>query len=617
MRLPASALLGFLLTITAGVAAGQAPEPPSGAAPVAALAGDPAGEDLSVQTEIAGPGLDGEAPYRISYYAPGLGGLAGPLRVRAAGSLPVGTVGLAVWGQFLTMDDLIVKGDSDTRTRGSFAFSYAPLEFLEGALALRWSSNESNMTSPNLIQSQGDLQLALKAFSLVPGAPGLSGGGVFGLDTYTGEGDVFWSGEATSVRLGGLLSWDAATVNPEIPLRIHANLGYSFENSRYVTDRRLRPVESFAHDVLAFDTFDFGLAFDALLAPVIPFLEWGLRIPVATRTDTDEICVAQEKCPGNEGFSSYPHWITFGLRGEPYPGLLLSAGIDLGLTRTVVSGIPAIPPYNLIFGLSYGLNPRPWRELRTVEKVVVKEVPAPAPRTGIVRGRVVDKATRQPISLAIIRFPNLGKSALASSPDGSFESCTLVPGSKERIEIQAEPFYEPKAFLVDIKEGQVDFTFSLEPSNKEIDLEGRVHDLDEMPVAGAQVKIVGRELVTTTDPASGKFVLKLKPGKHRIRAVADGYLARERDADVKPGERVVLDFMLRPKEQVVVVFKENKLELKRPIHFAFGKAEIQPDSFFILDQVIDQVVAHDVKRLRIEGHTDSDGDDLLNMKLSQ
>lgn len=621
MRLPASVWCwSFLMLCAQGAAAQQTTsvevQPAADPAPaVASTAGGPAGEDLTIQAGVD-TGQEGDGT-GFSFYAPGLYGSAGPLRVRAAAALRPGTVGLAVWGQYLTMDDLIVKGDEDTRTRGSFAFSYTPISWLEASLALRWSSNESNMTSPELIQSQGDLLLGLKGFTPIPDAPGLSAGGFFGLDMYTGEGDVFWSGDATSVRLAALASWDAAKVAPDVPLRIHANLGYSFENSKNVTDRRLTPVESFAHDVMAFDTVDFGLGFDALLAPVIPFLEWHLRTPVRTRTDTKEICVPQETCPGNEGFPSYPHWLTIGLRAEPYTGLLLSAGVDLGLTQTVASGIPAIPPYNLIFGLTYGLDPQR-TVVRTVEKVVVKEVPAPVPSTGVVRGRVVDKVTRQPIPMAIIRFPGqTGKTALASSPDGSFESYAFPPGSKERIEIQAEPGYEAKAFLVDIKEGTVDFTFSLEPSRRDIEVEGRVHDLDDMPVAGAQVKVVGSDGVVTTDPASGKFVLKLQPGAHRIRAVADGHLARERDIEVKPGERQVIDFLLRPKEQLVVVFKQNKLELKRPIHFAFAKADIQPDSFYILDQVMDQVVAHDVKRLRIEGHTDSDGNDDANMKLSQ
>ena len=546
---------------------------------------------------------------------PGLRGLVGPLRVLAADSMKQGEIGLALWGQYLTMSDLIRKGDEVTRTRGSLVTAFSPVEFVEGALALRWGSSSSNMTNPELIQSQGDLLMGLKAFG--PLGSGFSAGGALGVEFLTGEGEVFWKSEATSARLAALASFDARAVEPDLPLRVHANLGYSFENSWNVSDRRLNPEESFAHGVMAYDTVDLALGVEGLLPSVTPFMEWGLRIPVGTRTTTGEICIVQEKCPGNEGFAANPHWLTLGLRGQPWPGLLLSAALDLGLTRTVASGVAAVPPYNLVFGLSYAIDPTPRVVVKTMEKPSAEPEPCVQPPTGVVRGRVVDRRSRKPIARAIVRFPgHPDRTPLATGEDGLFETYPFPPG-KLRIEADGLPAHQPKAFLIDLEPGKVDFTFSLLPSGKPVALGGRVHDLDDMPVPGAQVSVAGEQGVITTDPASGRFVLKRRQGAYRIRVSARGYLAREREVVLRPGERQVLDFLLRPREEMVVVFKEDRLELTRPIHFALGKADIQPDSFFILDQVIDQIVAHDLKGLRIEGHTDSKGDDSFNKTLSQ
>ena len=54
------------------------------------------------------------------------------------------------------------------------------------------------------------------------------------------------------------------------------------------------------------------------------------------------------------------------------------------------------------------------------------------------------------------------------------------------------------------------------------------------------------------------------------------------------------------------------------IEFATGSATIRPSSYSILNQVALMVKANpDIKKLRIEGHTDSRGSREMNIKLSQ
>ncbi len=67
----------------------------------------------------------------------------------------------------------------------------------------------------------------------------------------------------------------------------------------------------------------------------------------------------------------------------------------------------------------------------------------------------------------------------------------------------------------------------------------------------------------------------------------------------------------------VVVTKE-KLELDDKIYFDTGKATIKPVSYSLLDEVSAALKSHeDVRKVRIEGHTDSTGDAGFNRTLSQ
>jgi outer membrane protein OmpA-like peptidoglycan-associated protein len=69
--------------------------------------------------------------------------------------------------------------------------------------------------------------------------------------------------------------------------------------------------------------------------------------------------------------------------------------------------------------------------------------------------------------------------------------------------------------------------------------------------------------------------------------------------------------------QVVIVRKE-KIEILQKVHFAYGRARIKPDSFGLLDQVAQVLKGHEeIKKIRIEGHTDSRGSDAANRRLSQ
>ncbi len=67
-----------------------------------------------------------------------------------------------------------------------------------------------------------------------------------------------------------------------------------------------------------------------------------------------------------------------------------------------------------------------------------------------------------------------------------------------------------------------------------------------------------------------------------------------------------------------MVLQKSKIEILERVFFEVNKAVIQPVSFDDLDEVAGVIVDHpDLSRIRIEGHTDSDGSETYNERLSQ
>ncbi len=67
-----------------------------------------------------------------------------------------------------------------------------------------------------------------------------------------------------------------------------------------------------------------------------------------------------------------------------------------------------------------------------------------------------------------------------------------------------------------------------------------------------------------------------------------------------------------------VEVKKEKIQVNEKIHFDFNKATIKPDSYNLLDEIADVILKHpELKKISIEGHTDSIGTPKYNLKLSK
>jgi large repetitive protein len=93
------------------------------------------------------------------------------------------------------------------------------------------------------------------------------------------------------------------------------------------------------------------------------------------------------------------------------------------------------------------------------------------------------------------------------------------------------------------------------------------------------------------------------------------------DRDVCPLEREVFNGIEDedgcPDEGRVIVEKDN-IKITERIYFDTGKSTIQDRSFSLLDEISTVIKSNeDLTKIRVEGHTDSDGSDVNNLRLSQ
>ena len=73
-----------------------------------------------------------------------------------------------------------------------------------------------------------------------------------------------------------------------------------------------------------------------------------------------------------------------------------------------------------------------------------------------------------------------------------------------------------------------------------------------------------------------------------------------------------------PDEATRVQIDDQALTFDEPIYFDLGKATIQERSLPLLDEIAALIVAHpELRLIRVEGHTDSEGADMVNLRLSQ
>ena len=144
-------------------------------------------------------------------------------------------------------------------------------------------------------------------------------------------------------------------------------------------------------------------------------------------------------------------------------------------------------------------------------------------------------------------------------------------------------------------------------------LEVRVLAPNGEPVSNASVR-VGPERARTN--ASGISIVELDPGQFDVLVEADGYNWTLADVGVDAGQRVVVVASLRP-QAVEIDLVSRRIYTTQTIFFELDSDVLTNQSTTVIAVLADALRQHpEVRRIRIEGHTDSQGDAGYNRELS-
>ena len=158
-----------------------------------------------------------------------------------------------------------------------------------------------------------------------------------------------------------------------------------------------------------------------------------------------------------------------------------------------------------------------------------------------------------------------------------------------------------------------DHLYSFELPTITIAIEGLVNDVDEYPIEGATVRIVGKDGLNVKVPVKkdGSYRVELERDiRYVMMASARGYLNQNYELHTGPEEKnetYIVDFFLSPISKPVVI--EN-------IFYDFDKATLRPESQKALDELIKMLNDNPNVTIELGAHTDRKGTDQYNERLA-
>jgi len=568
--------------------------------------------------EWTGPSPDG--------FLPTLAGPIGLYRISTADVGPVNHLRLSLHGEFFAADGFLVEGDQNRRLLGDFSFGFTVHRNVELFGALLTASNrnrrgtammpEAGRRDPELINSFGDLILGGKA--QLPLAPGATVAFELGLKFLSSVSDLSFSADSTSVWFGPIFTLDLRELRGSVPLRFHANVNYFVDNSRNLHDFTTttvytQEVASFAYGIAA-SRFRTGLGIDAPLEKVLPefplqpFVEYHAEIVTAGADPA-----FHDYMPPDCGhdvthpckYNRDQHWISIGSRARVYRGFTLDAGVDVAMRSVGYSYGTPLPPYNLVFGMSFPLDIDAFRRPVVVTRTVEKRVAAPMPTEGHLTGVVKSSKGGTPVAGAIVAVAGRPRARVATDPDGSFESGALPPGPAA-LEVSAAGFEPAKVSAVVDTTHTAEVEVSLTPKPMTGNVRGRVADGGGRGLEGS-VKFLGAENFEAKSDSSGAFSAALPPGPYRVTAEAPGFPSREAPLEIVVAQDKQLDFVLKNHPvNPDVTLGASDITLKKPIRIKADAGALDAKAMAELDSVADILDEHrEIKTLRVEAHWDT------------
>jgi len=455
----------------------------------------------------------------------------------AAGSVLVG----ASLGYFYS-PDFLVDGDTQQRLVGRLTLSGVPVQGLELFGGLGAVSSQNDAFSPSANLTVGDPHLGVRYGYQVVDMFGLGLGVQVQFPT-GGAGFTTLSTEGISTRI--LAAFD---LRPLPELLIALNVGYLFDNTRFIFSHALTEAQRFAASVNPHDQVLASLGLAYTFGPVAPFLELVMTPAVGG---------------GAPGFTDSPMWMTLGLRAWPLlrHDLHLVASADIGLLGVdAPAGKGRIPPYELHLSLAWDFGAEQTRvEVHEVTRVVVREVQVPvpqdvgaaqpcaAPGAGRVRGQVLDAATGEPLGGARIVVGSRDPiTFLSDSEQGGFATCPMAPGPV-KLRVLRDGYQEDSqvVLVADAPETPVTIRLQVATGKTFGTLRGTVRTVAGTPLQ-ALIAIPARNKKLRADKGTGKFEAQLGTGTFDVLVSMPGFVTQRRKVTLETGDVIILNLELDP-----------------------------------------------------------------------
>ncbi|HEX6838002.1 MAG TPA: OmpA family protein [Polyangia bacterium] len=558
--------------------------------------------------------------------------------------------------QLFTQDDFLIagangqKGDSNSRFLGNLTIDYTPWKYLELYLAVYNSSNQNTRaegppqrTDPEVILALGDVGAGIKG--RLPLTKWFDLALHLGLRFFNSVSGVSVLGSATNFAPDLVASWDLrhADATAKVPLRFHFNFGYVLDNSidllpanqcaTSTTDDaciRSRVVETFGYGINP-SRFKLAAAVDAPLA----FANNKVGLDLIFEYHVDIAVGDGDTLVANAVRAAFPtsqqadrvdgqsqQYLTFGARVRPVAGLILDAGIDIGLSSYGFRYGSPLPMWNLLLGAQYAYDPGAGRgRTKVVTKTITREINRGAVE-GKLRGFVRDAATKKAISGATVKYTTRRATSQLTADDGSFLSYGFAPGPLT-IEVSRDD-YETATVNTSVganAETPLEVLLTAKPP-ADVDVRVKVSDDAGNPLGTATVRFTNTATGVVVDgmPESmAGFDAKLTPGDWTLEAGATGYMTKSKPISVVAAQPQNVEIVLHKKPAVShVTLKAHEIAIRGTIHFGTDNAELRPDGEQLVDEVADVLAKHpEIRRVRVEGHTDNRGNAEHNLQLSK
>ena len=228
---------------------------------------------------------------------------------------------------------------------------------------------------------------------------------------------------------------------------------------------------------------------------------------------------------------------------------------------------------------------------------------------GALSGTVTDGETGQPLE-ATVSFPGTPVTPAVTDPSTGFFTTRMFAGTVV-ARAEAEGYRPLSRTVVVPAGGQAAQDFVLSPEGPESGtVAGTISDHGTGEPVAASITAAGVESSAEAS-ASGAFTLDLPAGTHTIEASAEGYLDATKVVSVPAGGTATVELQMRP------ALQQGQVMSFANIYFESGSATLQPQSYGVLDGVVELLRDNPDVMVEIAGHTDSDGSASYNQGLSQ